>query len=47
MLFKARGTQRRRKIKKRVFYFHIAAFGKIFQKNAKRSACLGTLFFFN
>jgi hypothetical protein len=31
--------------KKRVFYFHIAAFGKIFQKNAKRSACLRYIIF--
>jgi hypothetical protein len=43
-LFKARGTQRRRKTKAS-FDFHIAAFGKIFQKNAKRSACLRYIIF--
>jgi hypothetical protein len=45
MLFKARGTQRRRRKTKASFDFHIAAFGKIFQKNAKRSACLRYIIF--
>jgi hypothetical protein len=39
------GHSKKKKNKKASFYFHIAAFGKIFQKNAKRSACLRYIIF--